>query len=234
MEHEEYTRDNYPTSGKKYNGEKAIISLTSWRARINTVDKTIYSLIKQCPGFHIVLVLSEEEFPKMMDELPTSLKTFVDNELIEVLWVYKNYRSFKKVLFTMDKYNNIPVISADDDCIYAFNYAQFLYDTWTMNKSSVITSCENYVFNYMYLPNGCMTLYFPHCLDEAISVLSDRILATNNDDMFYGYLLHKKGIDYKHIHIRYPQFHDEIEAMGATGKYSRGSDVLDILKDELK
>ena len=56
MEHEEYTRDNYPTSGKKYNGEKAIISLTSWRARINTVDKTIYSLIKQCPGFHIVLV----------------------------------------------------------------------------------------------------------------------------------------------------------------------------------
>ena len=25
MEHEEYTRDNYPTSGKKYNGEKAII-----------------------------------------------------------------------------------------------------------------------------------------------------------------------------------------------------------------
>lgn len=30
-EFEEYTRENYPTSGKKYNGEKAIISLTSWQ-----------------------------------------------------------------------------------------------------------------------------------------------------------------------------------------------------------
>lgn len=126
MEHEEYTRDNYPTSGKKYNGEKAIISLTSWRARINTVDKTIYSLIKQCPGFHIVLVLSEEEFPKKEEELPERLMLFVENELIEVLWVYKNYKSFKKVLFTMDKYREVPVISADDDCIYTCNYAEML------------------------------------------------------------------------------------------------------------
>ena len=62
----EYDRDvnPYPSSGKKYNGEKAIISLTSWKARIGTVAKTIFSLVKQCPGFHIVLVLSEEEFPQ--------------------------------------------------------------------------------------------------------------------------------------------------------------------------
>ena len=84
-EHEEYTAETYPSFGKKYNNEKAIISLTSWKARINTVSKTLFSLLKQCPGFHIVLVLSEEEFPKMMDELPENLKLFVDNELIEVL-----------------------------------------------------------------------------------------------------------------------------------------------------
>lgn len=29
MEHKEYTAENYPSFGKKYNGEKAIISLTS-------------------------------------------------------------------------------------------------------------------------------------------------------------------------------------------------------------
>lgn len=86
-EHPEYNRDTnpYPSFGKKYNSERAIISLTSWTARINTVSKTLYSLLKQCTGFHIVLVLSEEEFPKMMDELPENLKLFVDNELIEVL-----------------------------------------------------------------------------------------------------------------------------------------------------
>jgi len=30
-EREEYTAENYPSFGKKYNGERAIISLTSWR-----------------------------------------------------------------------------------------------------------------------------------------------------------------------------------------------------------
>ena len=127
---EEYTRETYPSFGKKYNGEKAIISLTSWRARINTVSKTLFSLLKQCPGFHIVLVLSEEEFPKMMDELPEILKVFAENELIEILWVYKNYKSFKKVLFTMDKYRNVPVISADDGCVYVRNYAEELYQKY--------------------------------------------------------------------------------------------------------
>lgn len=29
-EREEYTAENYPSFGKKYNNEKAIISLTSW------------------------------------------------------------------------------------------------------------------------------------------------------------------------------------------------------------
>ena len=58
---------------KQYQGEKAIISLTSWKARIKTVGLTIYSLLTQCPGFHIVLVLSEEEFPKKERELPRDL-----------------------------------------------------------------------------------------------------------------------------------------------------------------
>ena len=124
---------------KIYNGEKAIISLTSWKARINTVGKTLYSLLKMCPGFHIVLVLSEEEFPKKEEELPEELMLFVDNDLIEILWVYKNYKAFKKVLFTMDKYRDVPVISADDDCIYIINYAQELYDIWLKNKDCFIT-----------------------------------------------------------------------------------------------
>lgn len=137
-----YDRDvkPYPSFGKKYNGEKAIISLTSWRARINTCSKTIYSLLKQCPGFHVVLVLSEEEFPKMMDELPENLMLLVEHEYIELLLVYKKYKSFKKILFTMDKYKDIPIISADDDCIYTGNYAQMLYDEWENHPECNITN----------------------------------------------------------------------------------------------
>lgn len=188
MEHEEYTAENYPSFGKKYNGEKAIISLTSWKARINTVSKTLFSLIQQCPGFHIVLVLSEEEFPKMCEELPENLMLFVENEMIELLWVYKNYKSFKKVLFTMDKYRDVPVISADDDCIYTCNYAQELYDKWLKNKDCIISQSK--LLNgkdYKIFGSGWGVI-FPNILNKIKVKINDikfNLLSGSNDDLFY-------------------------------------------------
>lgn len=199
-EHVEYDRDvnPYPSFGKKYNGEKAVISLTSWKARINTVAKTLYSLIKQCPGFHIVLVLSEEEFPRMMDEIPEVLTLFAENELVEILWVYKNYKSFKKVLFTMDKYRDVPIISADDDCIYTCNYAQMLYDEWERHSKCVITLGEGYkALNPIKCkcPTGSKVLYPPNIFkDIAIKHLCRKIINTNNDDGYYGYIIKKYNL----------------------------------------
>ena len=175
---------------KQYNGEKAIISLTSWKARIGTVAKTIYSLIKQCPGFHIVLVLSEEEFPQKESELPENLMLFVDNDLVEILWVYENWKSFKKVLPTMEKYKHIPIISADDGCIYIRNYAQELYDKWLSNKANIIS--ENYVYRYgvKILMGGCGVLYPPHIFKEyTLKYLTYSITNTLHDDGFIGCLI---------------------------------------------
>lgn len=187
-EHIEYDRDvnPYPSFGKKYDGERAVISLTSWKARINTVSKTIYSLLKQCPGFHIVLVLSEEEFPKMMDELPENLKLFVDNELIEILWVYKNYKSFKKVIFTMDKYREVPIISADDDCIYTCNYAQKLYDEWVKYPHCVITNNGNYQHKDIKVSRGPNTLFHYSLFSNVITNLGKIHFTILNDDAFYS------------------------------------------------
>ena len=215
-EREEYTAENYPSFGKKYNGEKAIISLTSWKARINTVSKTLFSLLKQCPGFHIVLVLSEEEFPKMMDELPDNLKLFVDNELIEVLWVYKNYKSFKKVLFTMDKYRDVPVISADDDCIYTCNYAQELYNSWAKDKNSIWTFHRDKPTGFQH---GPATIYRPFCfLDKGINELKNEFINTNHDDVYYGCLANKFKIKIKQVRDFRPYiFHDTIKPLSAKG-----------------
>lgn len=209
---------------KIYNGEKAIISLTSWKARINTVGKTLYSLLKMCPGFHIVLVLSEEEFPKKEEELPEELMLFVDNDLIEILWVYKNYKAFKKVLFTMDKYRDVPVISADDDCIYICNYAEMLYNAWKNNMDCVITlgngANGDRKQKYIPWPTGSKSLYPPYCFGEyGLKYLKEEIYKyTNDDDTYYAYLLkyfvNKKVIfpfkpSEKNVYI----FHDEIEPM---------------------
>lgn len=178
---------------KSYNGEKAIISLTTWKARINTVGKTLYSLIKNCPGFHIVLVLSEEEFPQKENELPEELMLFVDNDLIEILWVYKNYKAFKKVLFTMDKYRDVPVISADDDYIYFKNYAQEFYDIWKRNKNCFVTykvsinhRCN---FNETW---GFATLHPPYAYKEYglkyIDLLGIERNECTSDDTYYAVL----------------------------------------------
>ena len=185
---EEYTRETYPSFGKKYNGEKAIISLTSWKARINTVSKTLFSLIQQCPGFHIVLVLSEEEFPKMCEELPENLMLFVENEMIELMFVYKNYKSFKKVLFTMDKYRDVPVISADDGCLYKENYAQQLYDLWLKNTDKICSRVHFQNSGIDFGGGGYGILYPPHSMIGFTDLLNDTILKYNNDDGFLGVL----------------------------------------------
>ena len=190
----EYNRDTnpYPSSGKKYNNEKAIISLTSWKARINTVSKTLFSLIKQCPGFHIVLVLSEEEFPQKEKELPENLMVFVENELIELLWVWKNYKSFKKVLFTMDKYRDVPVISADDDCIYTCNYAQELYDNLSTSPVSYRYFMQDNIKKECRGRVGCAVIFPSYFFGKlGLENLSTPILERNQDDPYYEWLAYK-------------------------------------------
>ena len=196
VEHPEYNRDTnpYPSFGKRYCGEPAVISLTSWKMRIHTVAKTLYSLCTMCPGFHIVLVLSEEEFPKMMDELPENLKLFVDNELIEVLWVFRNYRSFKKVLFTMDKYRDVPVISADDDCIYTCNYAQTLYNKWKSIGKIPVAMRWNYRKEYIMCGAASLYFGFGEYTFSIIKSLSKKIIQESNDDVIIGKFLEKLKI----------------------------------------
>lgn len=219
VEHPEYNNsDNpYPSFGKRYCGERGVISLTSWKMRIHTVAKTLYSLYTMCPGFHIVLVLSEEEFPLMEKELPENLMLFVENELIEILWIYPNWKSFKKVLPTMDKYRDVPVISADDDCIYTCNYAQELYDKWTsFNKQKyVIGMCKIGNNGFVNVPNGFASLYSPNTLNINDLIKIINILLSKNisaDDSLYGFYIDKNNIPLVHIKHKIKDvgyFHDD-------------------------
>ncbi len=86
-------------SGKQYKGEKAVISLTSWKKRIHSVSRTIFSILSKCPGFHIVLVLSSEEFPKMEDDrYYAALKSFLKIPTSSV----DGYKMHEIVRFTND------------------------------------------------------------------------------------------------------------------------------------
>ena len=237
MEQEDYSKIyEYESMGKEYAGEKACISLTSWKARINTVSKTLYSLVKMCPGFHIVLVLSKDEFPLKEKELPDNLMLFVENKLIELFWIKPNLKSFKKVLFTMDKYRDVPVISADDDCIYKFNYAQLLYEKWIKNKNCRI-SFEKVKRKFgQQLLCGYGTINPPNCFSFLkLKILENLIdMNLNEDDMFYAISSdrHKiKMIGLGYIgHEKICLFHDDISALSDIRKYNNKSDYYKMIK----
>lgn len=187
----------YTGENKKY---KAIISLTTWKKRIETTPKTIYSLIKNCPGFHIVLVLSENEFSTKYAEIPEALKDLEESDLIEILWVKENTKTFKKVIPTMEKYPDIPIISADDGCLYYRNYAEELYNLWLQNKSCVI-SYNNFGRKGIVFGGGGSGIIFPPSALLGDFVLTNKIIETGHDDFYYGCITKLKNIQWKFINI---------------------------------
>lgn len=199
---------------KKYNGEKAVISLTSWKARIDTVHKTIENLLTMCPGFHVCLTLSQEEFPNGVFSLPRSLTDLEKANKIQILWYQENIKTFKKVLPALAEFD-VPVISADDDCIYTENYAQRLYDAW---KSF---DCIHQIYSYHVdkfcwpyrFGNGPAVLYPPHCFSAfGLRCLSKEIRETGHDDLYYGALAFQMRIPIVEISKNRPYvFHDEID-----------------------
>lgn len=234
---------------KQYNNEKAIISLTSWKKRIETTDKTIFSLIKNCPGFHIVLVLSEDEFPAKEAELPNNLFLFLNNNLIELLWVKQNYKSFKKVLFTIDKYPTVPIISADDGCTFIRNYAEDLYQCWLKYPKAIISEVVHKCNGITGGGGSQGILYPPNCFNgygsKILNLKYNELIQNSNDDRFNGCLasifkikwLHAKTIRHnKRAYTNAIPFKNDKNGMTKNKLYKQGTNwkFISIIKNALK
>lgn len=205
--------------GKPYKGEKAVIALTSWSARIDTVGLTIYNLLKTCPGFHIVLTLSVSEFPQKENSLPAALRAMACHELFEILWVKKNYKSMKKILFAMITYSNVPIISADDDCIYTCNYAEILYNSWKKHTHAISTfnTAVHYGITFQH---GPCTIYPPGIFNKYIRLIEKpEIIYINHDDVFYGIIAFFNRIPIVKISNILPyKFHTNTQALSTHRK----------------
>lgn len=190
---------------------KATISITSWKARINSVGLTIYSLLKNCPDFHIVLVLSKAEFPNTIDELPKDLVTLQQSRSIEILWTMDNPRELKK-LETFKTYPDIPSIFVDDDLYYTQNFAEELYQIWLTHKEQPI-SWIKLPFTY-----GCCmacTLFPPSIFEP---VLTARIQHPKlHDDALFPLVFQSLKIPVIGLHTKFPGFfHDESSPMNGS------------------
>jgi len=191
-----------------------IIGLTTWKKRINYVYKTIETLEKN-KGFKIVMTLSSDEFVNKELDLPKSLYDYVERGIVEIIWVEKNYRSFKKVLFAMDKYRTLPVITADDDALYPNDYCKKLYLNYSNDR-------KNIYYNSSGQGSGFGYIFPPYVFKSYPFVILDAICEKyNNDDLLYIRLADKLGVkriclnDKKGI-----QFHHQIEPIDIIKKYA--------------
>ena len=204
--------------GKPYNFEDAIISMTSWKDRINIAHYTVFSLIKLATRFHLVLVLSSDEFPNKEHDLPQDLLVFCKANLLEILWIQPNLKSFKKILITMKEYPSTPIISADDGLIYNMNYAQILYDSWKNNPRAIFVHeiYSKYGFSWgvggkgIIFPPDIFSQYIPKCFSEYI-------LNTNHDDGLYGALAKLTNTAVICTGIEHTKIYSEIESANECG-----------------
>lgn len=193
-----------------------VVSLTSWKKRIDTCHLTIKSILEHSNPYKIVLVLSMEEFPNREADLPASLLEYKDS--LDIIWIKQNPKAFKKVLFALNKYRGMPVISADDDCLYQEDYVKILYDKWLTDKTAIWTYKRNTDVKAFYFGHGPACLYPPYCFKEyGLRMLTKEIVDTNHDDIYYGVLAKFMCIKVKQAlddneHVPYV-FHDETEPL---------------------
>lgn len=122
-----------PTRGE---GEKIIVSLTSFPARINIVVKTIKTLLTQTlKPDAVILWLAPEQFPNGEKDLPQELLNLKQYGLT-IDW-YKDIRSYKKIIPTLKKYPNAVIITTDDDIYYAPDTIESLYKSYLEHKNEV-------------------------------------------------------------------------------------------------
>lgn len=118
-----------------------IISMTSYPKRIKYVAKAFASiLMTKVPKneYHCVLTLSKLEFPNLEKDLPNDLQTIISSGMVEVIWTEDNQRSHKKLMPTLAKYPNNPILIIDDDVYRTTEWLNAFVETHKKYPNDII------------------------------------------------------------------------------------------------
>ncbi|MDR2410387.1 MAG: hypothetical protein LBE13_20065 [Bacteroidales bacterium] len=111
---------------RKYQADNLIVSFTSFPARIELVEYMIFSLLKQTiRPQKIILWLSEDEFKRSKKTIPKSLKKYIDFNF-EIQFIKKNFRPYNKLIYSLIKYPDKIIVTADDDVFYKSDWLEGL------------------------------------------------------------------------------------------------------------
>ena len=196
-----------------------IVSLTTFPARINTVHKTINTLLQQTvKPDKLILWLAKEQFANKEDDLPQNLLKLKDFGL-EIKWC-EDLRSYKKLVPTLREFPNDIIVTADDDLYYQKDWLESLYNAYLKAPQNIYTrrACaikrKNYYYSVIphyankdYEPNysnqlmgGAGTIYPPNSLHKDI-LDTDKIKNVENILNYFHYQMISLGTYVRHTHL---------------------------------
>lgn len=124
---------------KQYNGEKYIVSFTSFGQRFDDACKMIYYLQKQTyKDFHLVITIFQDD----LKDITENLQLLIDNDFLEVIVAPENLCSHLKYFYAMKKYWDKPIITLDDDRLYSPGTIESLVSKYeSLSYKSIISNC---------------------------------------------------------------------------------------------
>ena len=118
---------------------KIILSLTTFPDRINSVSKTIKTLLNQTlKPDKVILWLASEQFQKKEQELPGDLLE-LKNFGLDIKWC-EDIKSYKKLIPSLIEFPNDIIITFDDDIYYPFDTVEKLYNSYLKNPDCIHTN----------------------------------------------------------------------------------------------
>lgn len=171
---------------------EVICSLTSWKGRIysDIVQLVLYSLLNQKTKYRykVVLVLSEEEFPRKNAEVPKNIISLAERvPHFEILWTFRNTKALKKLTVPMAAYPDLPVITTDDDIIVKDNFVeQFMNAHTSYPKDIIYAHLWDFPANPEIKISGWARLFPPHSLYPLDETLFDKCFHGVEDDVWNG------------------------------------------------
>ena len=187
--------------------ERVIVSMTSYPGRIKGIGKIIFSILSNTmKPDKIVINLSIEEFPNKEKDLPEDLQALQENGLLEIWWVEKNIKQFKKIIPTLERYPNDIIISIDDDLIYPKEFIETIYNDYLKYDRKYPITAGTWIdrgfYNNKPSHHGSFTLIKKEMFGKNFELMKDLIqkeLWKNIwfDDPLYTYMVMNNGLEYK-------------------------------------
>lgn len=186
--------------------EKIIITMTTWKDRIENVPTVLETMLKQTKkADKIVINLSSEEFENKENDFPDNVKNFLHkhDDLIELNWIDgPNTKQWKKIIPTLKLYPNDCIICIDDDFLYPDNLIVCMWNAHLRHPQNPISGNA---LKHQGAPChcGCASLVKLEYLNGIFDMVTDDVMEFHSSDIFYTYVAAKAGTPYVYCGKRF-------------------------------